>query len=361
MPFSGNKGEWSELYALLTILATGQLAIANSDLSSTGDEYTVVGLSRRYKSGEVAYEIDFETQTVIVDDGSGKGYLNLAELDEASIAVLSKLTSSSSGKIEIPEIESLLSRMRVHHLAASGSIKADIDVLVRDGRTGEILKLAFSIKSKLGSPSTLLNASGATNFRLDLPFSGAQVEKLSTMDGKPSSIVSEVLAMKPDIESPKPINPIFLSNLRLVDSQMDKIVGTMLLGYFSGCGNSIPEVVDWVAKRDPLQIGSFSTASNFYSHKVKTMLSDFALAMFPSRPWDGTYSANGGYLVVGKDGKIACLPSIHRDVFRNYLFSNTRMETASTTKHHFGRVMTDPDTGQASVDLNLQIRFRHDH
>ncbi len=357
---SGNKGEWSELYALLMLLASGRLPIANSDLSLTENEYTVVGVSRRYKTGEVAYEIDFDNRAVIVDDGSHKGLLNIAELDAASDSILSKLSSGGGARIEVPEIEDLLSRMRVHHLAASGTLKADLDVLVRDGRTGEVLRLAFSIKSRLGNPSTLLNASGATNFRLALPFSPSQLSTLSRMDGKPSLIVSAVLSMKPDIDSPTPVNPIMRDNLSLVDSQMNMIVGTMLLGYYSGCGSSIPEVVEWVAQRDPLRVGLYSNASHFYAYKVKTMLADFALAMFPAKPWDGTYTANGGYLVVSKDGTITCLPSVHRDVFRDYLFKNTRMETASTTKHHFGRIFIDPDSGHASIDLNLQIRFRHD-
>ena len=51
------------------------------------------------------------------------------------------------------------------------SSKSDIKIEIRDHRTGYNPKLEFSIKSQLGTASTLLNAGRTTNFiyQLDGP------------------------------------------------------------------------------------------------------------------------------------------------------------------------------------------------
>ena len=84
MALSGNKGEWSELYAVLVLLAEGRLKIAAHDLSLTGDVYQVVGVQRRFSTGDVAYEIDLENKRVIVTSGTEHTEIDLAELDPAS-------------------------------------------------------------------------------------------------------------------------------------------------------------------------------------------------------------------------------------------------------------------------------------
>lgn len=357
MSLSGNRGEWSELYAVLILLSTGRLKIVGSDLLPTGDEYEVIGVSRSYANGDVAYEIDLRNQTVRISDGDSKELVNLADIGDASQVILSKVGDHKGAGIDIPELEGLLARMRVHHLAANGRAKADLDLLVRDSRTGEVLRLSFSVKSQMGGAPTLLNASRATNFVLDLPFDRPQISSLEQLNGKPSLIVQKVLALNPRVDLPWPENAALRDNLRMVDTQMARIVGAMLLAYYSKNGTNVSDVVDWVVDRDPLDVGDSVTARRLYRHKVKTMLADFALAMFPSTPWDGSYSANGGYLLVDKNGGLGCIPAMHRDAFRDYLFSHTRMETASTSKHGFGHIETDPFSGLARIRLNLQIRF----
>jgi HpaII restriction endonuclease len=358
MALSGNKGEWSELYAVLVLLAEGRLAIAAHDLSLTGDVYQVVGVQRRYSTGDVAYEIDLANKRVVVTSGTDHTKIDLAELDPAIKLVLAGLTKGSAGNFQIPDVESLLAKMRVHHLAAGGTLKADLEVLVRDTRSGELLRLAFSVKSRMGSPSTLLNASKVTNFRLGVPLGGESLEVLKSHDGSPSALVAHLMEGDHEIGCPVPVNPVLRQNLMLIDSRMDEIVGSMLLGYYSGAGPAVSEIVKWVSGRDPLKIAAYSDPDVFYKYKVQTMLSDFALAMVPGRKWDGTYTANGGYLLVDKSGQLSCLPSTDRDNFREYLFQNTRFETASTTRHQFGRVELDEVTGEPYVNLNLQIRFK---
>ena len=358
MTLTGNKGEWSELYVLLVLISSGRLELANADLTPSGAEYEVVGVSRSQADGQVEYVLDFEGSSLWVRTESAEEKVDIAELDPAIKTILHRLKVPGSSSVEVPEIETLMTKLRVQQLSARSSAKSDLAVLVKDKGTGEILRLEFSIKSQLGSPSTLLNASGATNFRLTLPYESQFIPELKEMDGKPGQIVARALECFENLSVPLPTNKVFESNLMLVDSQMPVIVGAMLLGYYSGVERSIPSIVDWVATRDPLRMSLGSKTAAFYEFKVKTMLSDFALAMFPGKPWDGTYTADGGYVIVDSDGRLSCFPSVQRDVFREYLYLNTRLETASTKRHGFGVIHVDDAAKTAYVDLNLQIRFR---
>ena len=57
-----------------------------------------------------------------------------------------------------------LSSINIHTLKAKSKLKNDITIQVSDPNTFLSPALGFSIKSQLGKPSTLLNASGATSY-----------------------------------------------------------------------------------------------------------------------------------------------------------------------------------------------------
>jgi type II restriction enzyme len=77
--------------------------------------------------------------------------------------------------------------------------------------------------------------------------------------------------------------------------------------------------------------------------------------MMPSKVWGGIYDATGGYLVVKENGEILCYHIYNRNQFEDYLFENTKLETASSTRHDFGILYEE--NGTINIKLNLQIRF----
>lgn len=94
----------------------------------------------------------------------------------------------------------------------------------------------------------------------------------------------------------------------------------------------------------------------FYQYKIKRFLTDVALGMMPSKVWTGELDATGGYLVVKENGEVLCYHIYNRNEFEDYLFTNTKLETASSTRHEFGKVYIE--NGQLYFKLNLQIRFK---
>lgn len=95
----------------------------------------------------------------------------------------------------------------------------------------------------------------------------------------------------------------------------------------------------------------------FYEHKMKVLLLDAALGMTPAKEWTGRYDANGGYLVVRKDGEIVCYHFYNRNDVEDYLYDNTRFERASRSRYNFGSVFRGQN-GHIYIRLNLQVRFK---
>ena len=93
-----------------------------------------------------------------------------------------------------------------------------------------------------------------------------------------------------------------------------------------------------------------------YEYKIKQFLLAFALGMTCSKPWHGTFNANGGYIVIKEDGDIICYHFFDRNDLENYLFYNTKFDTPSTSRHLFGKIYEQG--GLFFIKLNLQVRFK---
>lgn len=109
-----------------------------------------------------------------------------------------------------------------------------------------------------------------------------------------------------------------------------------------------------ISKTNPL---NFNQENNhpFYAYKIKHFLTDIALGMMPSKVWTGKLDATGGYLVVKDNGEVLCYHIYNRNDFEDYLFTNTKLDTASSNRHGFGTIYQE--NGQLYFKLNLQIRF----
>ena len=79
--------------------------------------------------------------------------------------------------------------------------------------------------------------------------------------------------------------------------------------------------------------------------------------MMPATAWDGKFDANGGYLVVKKDGEILCYHFYDRNRFEDFLFLNAYLERSSTTRHEYASIIKEND-GTLSFKLNFQVRLR---
>lgn len=351
---SGNIGEWSEIYTFFKLLADGKLHASNADLSlNPSSYYPIVKIIRQQKNFTYEYVLDDTSVSISTDAGS----VAIRTITREDFANAAKNLLSAIGVAQatfaVPTVDEILEKSGITSLKEPHSDKGDISLVAHDSHVNKDIDFSFSIKSQLGSASTLLNASGATNFKFGIvgELTNQEITDLNKLG--PKDLLRDLASKNIKIELLEMHNQQFETNLKMIDSQMPQIIASLMLAYYSGRGTTVADLVKVITADDQLNYGR--AASEIYSHKVKTMLTDVALGMTPSRRWTGDYDATGGYIIVKSDGEIVCFHAYNREAFKDYLLNTTKMETASRSRHDFGHLYRDGKSLQ--IDLNLQIRF----
>ncbi|WP_370589908.1 HpaII family restriction endonuclease [Rufibacter sp. LB8] len=273
---------------------------------------------------------------------------------------LLKKIRNTPGVFPVPEIEQFMKDINCLSLKASSSAKTDITIVVHDQRTGLQPSLGFSIKSQLGNPSTLLNAGETTNFIYKITgaaFSQKEIDDINSISTK-SKIKDRISAITSKgglFSFVKTQRTIFGNNLILIDSLLPQILASVLFHFYTSSHSNTADLVKITETQNPLDF-DISDKHLFYSYKIKRFLTDIALGMMPSKVWTGQYDATGGYLIVKADGEIVCYHIYNKNEFEDYLFANTRLDTASSTRHDFGVIYKE--AGEYYFKLNLQVRFK---
>ena len=355
---TGNKGEWSEIYTLLKVIADKKLFAGDSNLNKIEKLiFPIIKVLRDESNG--TFEFSYNNDLVIVKNNNEEFRISVNEFKKQAHFLLTKLKKKTSATFSIPEIESFINSFNSHSLKAKSTIKSDIRIVIHDQRTGTNPELGFSIKSQLGGASTLLNAGKTTNFIYkisNLNLAQNQISEINSIDtrSKIKDRIEKLKELKGKLQFENPESSIFENNLVLIDSALPKIISEILLLFFTSNHSKTSDLVSEISVKNPL---GYNLDNNhpFYSYKIKRFLTDIALGMMPSKVWTGELDATGGYLVVKNDGEILCYHIYNRNEFEDYLFTNTKLETASSTRHEFGTVYEQD--GQLYFKLNLQIRF----
>lgn len=355
---TGNKGEWSEIYTLLKVIADKKLFAGDSDLKKIETLiFPIVKILRDETEG--SFEFSYDRDLVIVKNDRKEFRVSVTEFQKQAHFLLKKLKEKTNATFSIPEIEAFINSFNSKSIKAKSTIKSDIRIVIHDQRTGTNPELGFSIKSQLGGASTLLNAGKTTNFIYKvnkLILAPKQVKEINAIDtrSKIKDRIEEIQELKGKFQFENPESSVFENNLILIDSALPKIISEILFLFFTSNHSKTSDLVKEISKANPL---GYNLENNhpFYSYKIKRFLTDIALGMMPSKVWTGELDATGGYLVVKDDGEILCYHIYNRNEFEDYLFLNTKLETASSSKHEFGTVYVQD--GQLYFKLNLQIRF----
>lgn len=358
MTLTGNKGEWSEIYTLFKILGDKQVYAGDGNLNKIANLfYPIIKILRQEEDTNYEFQVN-PGDIVISGEGKTKLRLPVSEFKRQAELLFQKI-KSTSGAFPSPETEAFMNSVYCTKIKAKSSDKTDIKIVIHDLRTGVCPTLGFSIKSKMGSYSTLINSSGATNFTYNIEgvnLIDAQIAEINAINtkGKIRDRISKIKDFGGTLTFAGVDSSIFDSNLVMIDSNMSEIVSELLLLYFSGTGSSLNQLSNILQDNNPLE---YNTSHNhkFYEYKIKRLLSDSALGMKPATMWNGIFEANGGYLVVKEDGDVLCYHIYNRNEFEDYLFNTSFIDTPSSTRHGFGTV--EVAEGKQIFKLNLQIRF----
>ncbi|MDR0873249.1 MAG: HpaII family restriction endonuclease [Prevotellaceae bacterium] len=354
---TGNKGEWSEVYTLLKIIADRQLYAGDSNLNKIETLiFPIIKVLREESDG--TYEFSYDNDLVFIRGNGEEFRVPIIHFQKHTISLLAKLQKETCATFSIPEIETFINSFNCRSIKAKSSIKSDIRIVIHDQRTGTNPELGFSIKSQLGSPSTLLNAGKTTNliYKINTNLSEEQINAINSIDTK-SKIkdrLKGIFNYGNFLDFIKPESSIFENNLALIDSCLPRIIAEIVLLFFTSDFSKISDLVTEITHKNPL---NYNLENNhpFYEYKIKRLLTDIALGMMPATVWKGELDATGGYLIVKENGDILCYHIYNRNEFEDYLFYNTKLETASTTRHNFGTIYKENE--ETFFKLNLQIRF----
>lgn len=355
---TGNKGEWSEIYALFKLLGDKELHLGNKDLEKIqGIVYPILKILRSETNGDFEYSI--QDEIVFITGNAETLRIPIVTFKEKALFLLNKIKESTERTFSVPEIEEFMRSINCISLKASSSAKTDITIVVHDQRTNQQPTLGFSIKSQLGSPSTLLNAGKTTNFIYkitDRNFTDVDIEQINSINTKSKIMdrIAQILNNGGKFEFVKTEKQIFSNNLVLIDSLLPQILSQIIFDFYSSERSHLTNLVEKSSEKNPLNFDT-EHEHKFYEYKIKRFLTDVALGMMPSKVWTGKYDATGGYLIVKENGDVLCYHIYNRNEFEDYLFSNTKLDTASSTRHEFGKIYEE--NGKLYFKLNLQIRF----
>ena len=366
MKGTGNRGEWSEIYAHFKILEEGFLCPADKSMQRLEEsKIPVISVLRhdapdKEKPKEVTYSVcqNEKLIRIVVGDVAFPD-IEQTEFGEQARALFRVLTAGEDkSDTKYAATRSFMERARMFRLKAPSADKSDICLVIHDLHSGRQWRQGYSVKSYIGGKPTLMNASKSTNFhyRLDGWFDPYRIDEFNetkSMERKMEMLWEEEC----DLQFLCTEHPTFGNNLMYVDSALPKMLAVGLPAMYGKQtkDRSLCAMAEYLAEENPC---GFPEAEklDFYVHKFKQLLIAFALGMTPSKPWKGRYDANGGYIVVREDGEVVCYHFYERNDLEDYLFENAVIDTPSQSRHKFGQIYAID--GEFYLDLNFQIRFK---
>lgn len=372
---SANKGEWSELYTLYKLLSDQNIfPIEKNQRIEKRLRMPILSILRHTEENiSTEYKIDEGGKILINANGQEIIELEKNEFEKNAFELLSAIKQGSNrASFDIPTLDNFRKhtfcpKIKCYTKTLSNGCKdkSDLYIVIHDAITGQTPKLGFSIKSELGNPPTLLNATKLTNFRYKLSHTLPidTVNKINAMlfrdkadiQGRVRAIINEGVSLQFDTINPdRNGSYMFLENLILIDSSMPDILAHLLVLSYTEDTRVLDALTEKLTFLNPLKF-PMKANKKYYEAKVKRFITDVALGMLPSQPWEASHQA-AGVLVVKETGNIDCYHVIYKDSLDDYLYHDLKFETASATRHGFGTIETGDD-GNQYFTLNLQLRF----
>lgn len=356
-PITGNRGEWSEIYAFLRLLCDGELHGANADLTVDPSMSLKVLKVARLVSGREFGGAPNADGTSVKVWYNGAVSLSKAVLERRATQLLNAILTAPKRGGAFPHggTEDFLRSIGCVAIKATSAEKRDLDVTVADDHTGGTPTYGFSLKSRLGAAPTLLNAADTTLFSYAVPgLAWGEAEALNAIQGKDRYQERvdwlNTRGLRPRFAEMR--NATFFRNLQMLDDALPEITAALLLDSRMNGHTRLAEACGAVARKNPRGYQD----PTLYGVKVRRLLRAVALGMVPGSAWADHDDATGGYIIVKESGELVAFFVYNRAKFDDYLFNATRLETPSGDRYRpmrFYRV-----GAEIRFDLCLQIRFR---
>lgn len=355
-----NKGEWSELYAMLYLMVNRKLQLIDSDLKIISNNiFEVVQIINEEKQGDIIFDFSDDGNCIIPSVfGVEQKPIKITEIDKIKNQLFSSIVSSGGvgGAFSLGDITKWLQQKGINTtFKAPANQKQDIILINFDSYKGQLTpELGYSIKSQLGSPATILNASAQTNFRYTVKnLSQDDILEINSINSREKlrDRIARIKSLGGVISFDGVESSVFDYNLQYIDTNFAFALAEALLSSYE------------LGTKDLKHLFSNSSIypdETMAQYKLKRFLSAVSFGMFPSIEWDGVYTANGGILLVSKDSHVYVLDNIYNEKeVHEYLLKETKLDSPSTTRYHMLELKEDPISGEIYFTLNLQVRYKN--
>jgi len=302
---------------------------------------------------ELRYEIISENILIFLD-GSQQSKMTMEQIEFARNQLLYKIknVSSKDGAFSIPSLTDFLCEFTNGEVLKSASkTKADVKMVVYDSKTAKEAELSYSIKSSLGSPSTILNASNNTNFKYEVKnISNSDIAAINAINSSKKLLdrIKLIDKLGGVIKFHAVLSETFEYNLQMVDSKMPEYLGNALLYSYI---NNNKDLYQLFVKSNNFE------DSNFAIKKLGDLLSAISFGLIPGTKWDGTKVVTGGLIVIREDGEVYILDLVYyEEAVRKYLINQSKLDSPSSTRYKMLELFEED--GKIYFTLNLQIRYK---
>jgi type II restriction enzyme len=346
---SANRGEWSELYAIGYLLLNGGGFGADENARrDTSIFYKVLQVVDNPSGGlETIYTLE-NSEIQVTKDGIGIVTIKKENLAPSLDAFFKALVQESGSRaFSLPSGDALLKLLMRDRLSSSSSNIEDLHLILEDIETKiATTRRSFNIKSEIGSPATIFNASGSTNLTFKIL---GNPKPESFPSASPVKTNLHALVDKGySLEFVEYDNSTFHQSLENIDSKLPDFLAELMLSYYLSSTTNLASLCHstWSDEKqgNTLQIS-----------KIKKFLSAASMGLRANKIWSGYPEDFGGLLLVKENGDVLFYYLYNLQKFEDYLFKHLRFETPSASRHGFGQVYEYK--GEARIKLNLQIRF----
>jgi DNA (cytosine-5)-methyltransferase 1 len=341
-----NKGEWSEQYILLKLLYKKEIAFGDPHFSALPQKVKLLSLSTL--TDDHSIHILPDSEIAIANKNTNQVTKTLAISDvftEKDLNQVHDLIIYGEGRSFIDPaniVHRIFSQLGIKNEKARGDSKVDIYIsFSHEGQSYE--SDPVGVKSYLGNPPTLVNASRATMFKYKVGGLGQDINiiKQQLKGYKQKSLIQQILALSGKIEFVCVKDKIYEANLIKVDSLMPNLIGKILLDYFSSKGKAkISDLID----------------SEINKIHIKRFLLESLLGILPHSEWNGKRIANGS-IELNHDDHLLFYHVVKQDIFEDFLFLNTKLDSPhDRPQTPYGSLYKEGN--EIYIDLCLQVRFR---
>ena len=344
-----NKGEWSELYTILYLLANNKLNIVDNELQFLSNNiFHVKSIISETKDKDIEFHLK-EDEIIKINSDNSTHTCTIDEIRELKEELFSNILTNT-GTFEIKKINDWLNVCNISNFKGKTKAKSDIFLINMDVNQNKQIKLGYSIKSKLGSPATILNASSHTNFRYIVKnLNSEHINIINSINTK-TKLKDRISAIKKyngDIIFDKVTSNTFDKNLKMIDMSLPATLGEILLKSYETEKNL----------KDLFMESSIYNDEEIALKKLEDFLIAISFGMFPSEAWSGRFQANGGLLIVETNSEIYTIDMLYfPEEVKKFLVTETKLDSPSSSRYDM--LNLKEEQGEVFFTLNLQVRYK---